>query len=98
MTWKKPGVVDNCVPVSPFERVQFTISISYQRFNVGKHPGCRFAAVEHRDLVPPGKSIVDLVRTNEAGATENQQAKLPGRWLDRVCAYRQGRKSTQSGG
>ncbi len=75
MTRVEAGVIDDCVPVSPFQRIKLIVPVADQCLDVRKHTRRRLATIEHADVVAAGSRVINLMRPDEACAAENQDVE-----------------------
>ena len=66
------GVVDDGIPVAPFQRVDLPVAIADQLLDAGIGLGIALAAIEQRERVAAGLERIDEVRADEAGAAEDE--------------------------
>jgi hypothetical protein len=67
-------IVDADVPVATFQRFEVAVAVAEQLLD-GTGPSLLLTtAVEDRDVMSPGQRLADLVRADETGATQDQQA------------------------
>ena len=91
------GVVDARVPRPPLQRREIAcVAVARQFLDLARPVLRAAAAVEHGDLVPPGKGVAHLMRSDEARAAEDQQAHRARR--RRRCAGVKGDRREGDGG
>ncbi len=71
------GVVDDGIPVTPFQRVDLPVAIPDQLFDAGVGLGIALAAIEQRQRVAAGLEYIHEVRADETGATQDEHLE----WL-----------------
>ena len=85
-----PGVVENHVPLAPFEGGHVAVAVSDQALDVGEQAGVGAATVEQGERVAARARVLDLVRTDEAGAAKDKDAERSQRLACRACPPRFG--------
>src|SRR5437868_2195519 len=80
------GVVDHRVPLPALERLQVAVAIADELLDVREERGIGLAAIEQRDRVAAVERVLDLIRADEAGAAEDENAK----WAGGLLARRRG--------
>jgi hypothetical protein len=71
-------VVDYRVPLAPLEGGEVVVAVADQGLDVGKEMRCGPTAVEQRHRMAAGQRVPHLVRSDEAGAAEDQYAQPAG--------------------
>ena len=69
------GIVDDDIPLAPSQRIQLAIPVSNQSLDPREHAGVRAAPVEQRQCVTSLKRVANLMRSDEAGAAQDQDAE-----------------------
>ena len=84
-------------PGATRECVELTVPVSDQLFDFREQVRVRPAPVEQRDLMTPIQRALDHMRSDEAGATEDQDAEVPGLMLGSHNTCRAGAECTRTG-
>src|SRR4029077_19233442 len=86
-------IIDHCVEAAAAQGIKLTLAIADQRLDVLGSAGGGLAAVEVRDPPAAALRLLGEVRTDEAGAAENQQRSGTG-----FCQSRRQRSRGRSPG
>jgi hypothetical protein len=69
-----PGVVDHDVPAASAKRLDVVVPVTDQLLDLGEQVRVGASPVEERQRVPAGQGVPDQVRTDEPGASQDQDA------------------------